>query len=75
MASPSETPGPLSQSHHSCGSLKVPCVSGASNLVSKDEVHIPCLHVPSPWRPSAHAAATSPANRDDDDDEEEANRN
>jgi hypothetical protein len=39
---------------------------GALDLVSDDEVPIPCLPVPSPWRPSAHAAAALPADRGDE---------
>jgi hypothetical protein len=50
---------PLSQSLPSGHSPPVPCVFGISDLVSNDEVPIPCLHVPSPQRPSARAAATS----------------
>jgi hypothetical protein len=43
----------LSRSHTSCCSHEAPCVSGASDLVSIDEVHIPWLCVPPPPQPSA----------------------
>jgi hypothetical protein len=60
LASPSETPRSLSQSLSSCQ----PCVFGASDLVSDDEV--PCLHVPSTRQPTARAATTSLADSDDE---------
>jgi hypothetical protein len=41
-------------------------MSGSPNQVSDDEVPIPRLHVTSPPRPSARAAATSPADSDDE---------
>jgi hypothetical protein len=41
-------------------------VSGAPDQVSDDEVPIPCQHVTTPPRPSAPAAAPSPADRDDE---------
>jgi hypothetical protein len=40
-------------------------VFGSPNLVSDDKVPIPCLHVPSHKRPSAHAAAASLEDSDD----------
>jgi hypothetical protein len=48
LDSPPETPGLLSQDHLSCPSPQASCVSGASDLVSDDEAHISCVHVPSP---------------------------
>jgi hypothetical protein len=52
------TPRLLSQSHLSCCSPQMACLSGASDLVSDDEVPIPFLYVPSPsdflimlWQP------------------------
>jgi hypothetical protein len=44
----------------------VPCFLGASDLISDDEVSIPCLHVSSPHRPSAHGAAASHADSDEE---------
>jgi hypothetical protein len=41
-------------------------VTGAPYQVSDDEVPISCLHVTSPPRPSAHAAAASPIDSDDE---------
>jgi hypothetical protein len=55
----------VSQQPYSSYSPQAPCVFGASNPVSDDEVYIPCLHVPPPRRPSAHAAAASLADSDD----------
>jgi hypothetical protein len=55
----SAMPSLLSQYLLSCLSSQVPCVFGASDLVIHDEVPFPCLHVPSSWQPSYHAAAAS----------------
>jgi hypothetical protein len=66
MGSPSETPRLLPRSHLSCCSPTMPCLSGASDPVSDDEDPIPCLHVPSPRQPPAHATAASLAKSDDD---------
>jgi hypothetical protein len=44
----------------------MPCLSGAPDQVSDDEVPIPRLHVTATPRPSAYAAAISPADSDDD---------
>jgi hypothetical protein len=41
-------------------------VPGAPDQVRDDEVPIPCLHATSPPRPSARAAAASPAGSDDE---------
>jgi hypothetical protein len=41
-------------------------VSGSLDQVSDDEVPIPCLHVASPPRPSAHVAAATPSDSDDE---------
>jgi hypothetical protein len=49
----------------SCCSPHVPNVFDALDLVSGDEVPIPCPHVPPPQRPSADAAAASLADSDD----------
>jgi hypothetical protein len=57
---------PLPRSRISCCSPQAPCVSGAPNQVSDDEVPIPCLHVTSPLRPSACATAASPSDSDDE---------
>jgi hypothetical protein len=38
----------------------------SSDLVSDDEVPIPCLHFPPPRQPSAHGAAPSLADSDDE---------
>jgi hypothetical protein len=45
---------------------QVPYVLVASDPVSDDEVPIPCLHVPKPWRRPAHAVAASLAESDDE---------
>jgi hypothetical protein len=66
LGSPVVSPQPLPRSRLSCFSPQVPCVSGAPDHVSDDEVPIPCLHVTLPPRPAARAAATSPANSDDE---------
>jgi hypothetical protein len=60
-----KTPRPLSQSLSSCYSPLVPCMFDALDPVNDDEVPIPCLHVPSPKQPSAHAAAASLEDSDD----------
>jgi hypothetical protein len=44
----------------------MPFVFGASSWVSDDDVPIPCLHVPSPRQPSAHAMTASLAESDND---------
>jgi hypothetical protein len=54
-SSPSQSPGVLHQPHLPCCSPTVPCVSGASDLVSDDEVLFPTCPAPS-HRPSAAAA-------------------
>jgi hypothetical protein len=45
--SPDVSARPLPRSRVSCCSPLVPCVSGAHDQVSDDEVPIPCLHVTS----------------------------
>jgi hypothetical protein len=64
--SPSATPRQLSPSHPFCRSHQVPCMFGALDLVSDDEVPFACLHAPTPFRHSAHAAAASLAESDDE---------
>jgi hypothetical protein len=51
-------------------SPQVPCSFGASDLVSGDEVPIPCLHVPHHC-PSPRAVPASLADSDDDDDDDD----
>jgi hypothetical protein len=51
FGSPSEPPRPLSPSLPSCRSSQAPSVFDYSNLVSDDEVPIPCSNIPSPLRP------------------------
>jgi hypothetical protein len=59
LGPPDVSPRLPPRSRVSCCSPQDLCVSGAPEQVSDDEVHIPCLHVTSPPRPSA--LATSPA--------------
>jgi hypothetical protein len=63
---PSESPRLLSPPHLSCGCLQVPCVSGALDEVSDGMGFTPCLYLPTPWRPSGHAAAASLADSSDE---------
>jgi hypothetical protein len=49
----------------SCFSPQVPCVPGASDLVSDEDVPIPCLDVLSPRQFSDHAASVA-ASADED---------
>jgi hypothetical protein len=65
LGSPFVSPWTLPSSSVSCRSPQLPCVSNASDQVNDDEVPILCLHVTSPPRPSACAAAASPADSDD----------
>jgi hypothetical protein len=51
VGSPSEPPRPLSPSLPSCRSTQAPSAFDASNLVSDDEVPIPCPNIMSPLRP------------------------
>jgi hypothetical protein len=65
LGSPVVSPQQLLRSRISCCSPQVSCVSGAPDQVRDDEVPIPRLHVTSPLRPFARAAATLPADSDD----------
>jgi hypothetical protein len=69
MGSPYKTPGLLSQSHTFWRIPQVPCMLGASDLVSDEDVPIPRLHVSSPSAlqpPSPHAPAASLADSGDE---------
>jgi hypothetical protein len=66
LGSPAVSPQQLPRSRISCCSPQVSCMSGAPDQGSDDEVPIPRLHVTSPLRPSARAAATLPADSDDE---------
>jgi hypothetical protein len=57
MRSPYKTPGLLSQCHPFWRIPQVPCMLGASDLVSDDDVPIPRLHVSSPQRAAATFSA------------------
>jgi hypothetical protein len=63
---PAVSPQPFPRSRVCCCSPQVPCMSGAPVQVSDDEFPISCLHVTSPPRPAAHAAAASPTDSDDE---------
>jgi hypothetical protein len=64
LGSPVVAPPPFPRSRGFCCTPQVLGVPGAPDRVSDDEGPIPCLHVTSSPRPSAHAA--SPADSDDE---------
>jgi hypothetical protein len=66
LGPPSVIPRLLYPSRPSCCSHQVPCVFGALDPVSNDEVPIPCLHVQPLWQPPAHAATALLAVSDDE---------
>jgi hypothetical protein len=60
------SPQPPPRSRSFCCSLQVSCVSGTPDQISNDKVPIPRLHDTFPPQPSAHAAASLPADRADE---------